>query len=339
MFLSLPGTEICLFSQQPASLSYRLLFYNTGNFFDTKNDSLKADDDFLPDGVMRWNNSRYKQKLNSIYQVITASGGWEPPVIVGLCEVENRKVLNDLVYDTWLSKFDYGIVHYESNDPRGIDLGILYRKSEVRLLGSKAMIPDGYDSASFKTRYVLYSKWLLLNDTIHIFFNHWPSRRGGVLHGEALRKSIAEMIVQRSDSISRACGGGAKIIVAGDFNCTPDDTEMQILTGDKLPNDHSVRFTNLSSVQKGDIRGTYKYRGAWEMIDQIIVSEALINSAEGVYTATDKAGIFSPDFLLGKDNSFTGVTPYATYTGYRYSGGFSDHLPVFLDLLPKRGLK
>jgi hypothetical protein len=339
LFLSLPGTEICIFSQQPDNRSYRLLFYNAGNFFDTKDDSLKEDDDFLPDGVMRWNNSRYKQKINSVYKVITASGGWEPPVLVGLCEIENRKVLGDLVYGTWLSKFDYGIVHYESNDPRGIDLALLYRKSEVRLLWSEAIIPDGYDSTTFTTRYVLYTKWLIKNDTIHLFLNHWPSRRGGVLRGEAIRKSIAEMVRFRSDSISKASGGRAKIIVAGDFNCTPDDSEMQLLTDKKSQNEQSARFRNLSESISGDIRGTYKYRGSWEMLDQIIVSEALLNSEEGIYTATDKAGIFSPDFLLSKDNSYPGVTPFATYTGYRYSGGFSDHLPVFLDLLLHQDLK
>jgi endonuclease/exonuclease/phosphatase family metal-dependent hydrolase len=339
LLITLPGRESCVFSQEPADGSYRLLFYNTGNLFDTRDDSLKEDNDFLPDGVMRWNNTRYKQKINSVYKVITASGGWEPPSLVGLCEIENRKVLGDLVYGTWLSKFDYGIVHYESNDPRGIDLAILYRKSILNLLESAAMIPDGYDSSSFKTRYVLYTKWLISGDTIHLFFNHWPSRRGGVLPGEPMRKSIAEMVLRKSDSISKSCQGMAKIIVAGDFNCTPDDSEMQILTGDNAKNEYVIRFKNLSETIGGKIRGTYKYRGAWEMLDQVIVSESLLNSPEGIFTAENFAGIFSSDFLLRKDNSFTGVTPFATYTGYRYTGGFSDHLPVFLDLRLRQSVK
>jgi predicted extracellular nuclease len=337
--LFLPGTEIRLFSQVAADSSYRLLFYNTENFFDTSNDSLKEDDDFTPDGVMRWNPTRYNQKVKSVYKVIAAAGGWEPPALIGLCEVENRNVLNDLVYNTYLTKYEYGIVHFESNDPRGIDLAVLYRKGAVKLLGSEAMIPDGYDNSTFRTRYVLYSKWLISDDTIHLFFNHWPSRRGGVLPGEALRNSIAEMVVQRSDSIIKTCHGLAKIIIAGDFNCTPGDSEMQLITGEKSANENSLRFINLTEKLKGEIRGTYKYRGTWEMLDQVIVSESLLNSASGIYTDYSMAGIFSSDFLLKKDNTFAGVTPFATYTGYRYSGGFSDHLPVFLDLMLHRNLK
>jgi len=147
------------------------------------------------------------------------------------------------------------------------------------------------------------------------------------------------MILKRSDSISIASRGLAKIIVAGDFNCTPDDSEMQILTGEKPTNEPVARFKNLSASVGGNIRGTYKYRGAWEMLDQIIVSEYLLNSTEGIFTAEDFAKIFSSDFLLRKDNSFAGFTPFATYTGYRYSGGFSDHLPVFLDLRLRQSLK
>jgi len=285
---------------------------------------------------MRWSTTRYKQKVNSVYKVIIASGGWEPPALVGLCEIENRKVLNDLVYGTWLSKFDYGIVHYESNDPRGIDLAVLYRKSSARLLGSEAMIPDRYNRSDFRTRFVLYSKWLISGDTIHLFFNHWPSRRGGVLAGEELRKSIAEMVAERSDSIMRECGCNAKIIVAGDFNCTPDDSEMLLITGERKPGDSGVRFKNLSSSPNGVIKGTYKYRGAWEIIDQVVVSEALLGSAGGLFVPDYGTGIFSPDFLLKKDDSFAGVTPFATYSGYRYSGGFSDHLPVYLDLMVRQ---
>ena len=336
--LSLPGTEMIILSQETAGISYRILFYNTGNFFDTTDDSLKEDDDFLPKGVMRWNNTRYYQKVRSVYKVITAAGGWEPPALVALCEVENRKVLNDLVHGTYLLKYDYGIVHYESNDPRGIDLAVLYRKNAVKLLGSEAMIPAGYDSLTYRTRYVLYSKWLIAGDTINLFFNHWPSRRGGVLPGEALRKSIAEMVRHKSDSINGAGGGRAGIIVAGDFNCTPDDSEMLLLTGEMVRNPSGLCFKNLSATIKGEIPGTYKYKGSWEMLDQIIVSETLVKSSNGLHTSRELTGIFSPEFLLKEDNTFTGVTPFGTYAGYRYTGGFSDHLPVYLDLmLPQKG--
>lgn len=319
-------------AQERADSAYRMVFYNTENLFDNEDDTLTDDDDFLPGGVMRWNYPRYRNKINSIYKVIAASGNLEPPVLVGLCEIENRKVLEELIYNTYLSHYNYAIVHGESNDPRGIDVGIIYRQDIIDLIFTRQLIPAGYSHAGFRTRNVLYAKFLINSDTIHLFLNHWPSRRGGALAGEDYRRNISEMIKEKADSINKSVYGKGKIIVAGDFNCTPNDTEMGLLMNN---NDKAADFLILinlaeKSSQKGS--GTYKYMGTWEMLDQVIVSENLLKTDSGIYTGYDLFSIFSPDFLLAGDPAYPGFKPFSTYSGYRYQGGFSDHLPVTLDL-------
>jgi hypothetical protein len=187
------------------------------------------------------------------------------------------------------------------------------------------------------TRTVLYSKWLISGDTIHLFLNHWPSRRGGVLAGESLRTEISTMVKGRSDSISEKVGFKAKIIVAGDFNCTPDDGEISILTsgGEKAGSVSATPMFNLSESSANKGLGTYRYMGTWEMIDQVIVSGWLLNSGFGLYTNETLFKVFDPGFLLRRDPAYPGFMPYSTYRGYRYQGGFSDHLPVILELRKK----
>jgi len=310
----------------------RIIFYNVENLFDTYNDSLKDDDSFLPGGVMRWNYTRYKNKINSIYKTISAAGEWELPDIMAFCEIENRKVLMDLIYDTYMSKYKIGVIHEESPDLRGIDVCMLYRKDHVKVFGYRYMIPSKTKTVDYHTRSILYTKLLVQNDTLHLIVNHWPSRRGGVLAGEDLRILIAESVKDLCDSLLAVSSGRAKIVICGDFNSTPDDTEIRkIIYGEE----NATCFRNLSEVfiEKGE--GTYRYRGIWEMIDQVIVSESLIETGSGLFTRQDLFKIYKPEFLLEKDPVYPGYSPFPTYRGYRYHGGFSDHLPVLLDLYAK----
>jgi hypothetical protein len=310
----------------------RVMFYNVENLFDVCNDTTKDDDEFLPDGVRRWTNNRYDKKINSLYKVIMAAGEWSPPEIVAFCEVENRKVLEDLVYGTYLSKYNYSIIHEESPDLRGIDVCLIYRKEYIRIPEYTYLIPSEFKSKEYTTRSVLYAKILIDTDTLHLVVNHWPSRRGGVLPGETLRKEIALMIRDRTDSINKSARGNAKIIVLGDFNCTPDDQEIKTMISPAV----SGRFlVNLSEKPASEGVGTYRYLGTWEMIDQVIVSDKLLTTVEGLATDPDDLKIFKPDFLLAKDPKYPGFTPFSTYKGFRYQGGFSDHLPVLLNLTLK----
>jgi hypothetical protein len=309
--------------------SVSVMFYNVENLFDTFNDTLTNDDDFLPGGLMRWNQSRYKKKINSLYKTIISAGEWSPPEIVAMCEVENRNVLEDLLYDTYLSKFKYSIIHEESPDQRGIDVCLIYRSDLIKVLNSKYWIPQGPGIEYFTSRSVLYAGILCGLDTIHLIINHWPSRRGGVLSGESLRLMISSMVRDRADSILGNSGGKAKIIIAGDFNSTPDDQEIGNLVNGSYSENTIVNLSE-SLTEKGG--GTYRYMGRWEMIDQVMVSKYLLNCTSGYFTDYQQLSVVSPEFLLMKDPKYPGFTPFSTYRGYRYQGGFSDHLPVMIRL-------
>lgn len=323
----------CEISGQGSEFPVRLMFYNVENLFDIYDDSLTEDDDFLPTGLMRWNSARYHAKINSLYKTITAAGEWDPPAVVAFCEVENRKVLEDLIGKTYLSRYDYDIIHEDSPDERGIDVCLIYRKKLLSILGYEYLVPAKV--IGFSSRSILYSRFVVMSDTIHLFVNHWPSRRGGVLAGENLRSDISEMLGNIADSIIWRSRGLAKIVIMGDFNCLPDDDAMKSMF--RAPcHDRSKGYDdlliNLSRKLFRNGEGTYRYRGIWEMLDQIIVSRWLMLCDSGLYADEESFRIFRPDFLLKPDQSFPGMTTYSTYRGYRYYGGFSDHLPVLLDL-------
>ncbi len=317
------------YTQDINSQTIRVMFYNVENLFDTVDDTIKDDDDFLPSGIMRWNNTRYNKKINGLYKTIVAAGEWSPPEIIAFCEVENKKVLEDLIYGTYLSKFNYRIIHEDSPDQRGIDVCIIYKKESVKIIDYHYWIPQGIKRDEFTSRSILYAKIIINSDTVHLFVNHWPSRRGGVLAGESMRLKIAAMVREKADSLLGEKYPAAKIIILGDFNSTPDDQEMKVLTS---PRNGNNNFVNLSERISEKGVGTYRYSGTWEMIDQVIVSEWFLLCGTGLYTDFDKLRIFNPSFLLTNDPKFPGFTPFSTYRGFRYRGGFSDHLPVLLDL-------
>ena len=297
------------------------MFWNVENAFDTHDDPDTEDNDFLPEGVMRWNESRYRKKINDIYKTIAAAGEWTPPDIVAFCEIENRKVLEDIIYNTNLSRYDYGIIHEDSPDERGIDVCLIYRKDRLKIAGYKYIYPKDLQLKDLETRTILYAGLVFENDTLHLFFNHWPSRKGGVLASEDLRMKMESLVSGKADSILQLKKGRAKIIIAGDFNTTPDVIKIQ-------SSDTRYSFVNLTARFAKEGKGSYRYKGVWEMIDQVIVSDYLLNCSEGLYLDEKSAEIFSPFFLLTKEPDYPGLSPFSTYRGRRYRGGVSDHLPV-----------
>jgi len=306
-----------------------VMFYNCENFFDTDDSAETEDDEFLPGGVRRWNRARYTKKINNLSKVILAAGEWNPPALVGLCEVENRKVLDDLISLSPLTGLGYGIIHSDSPDPRGIDVCYIFRKDLVRVLQYSSLVPDSMPSGQFRTRSVLYSKLTILEDTLHLFINHWPSRRGGVLAGELTREAVADMVRENVDSIFTV-SASARVIIMGDFNCNPDDDVMERLVN---PGKTAVPvLVNMAGEFLDNNNGTYRYQGKWEMFDQIIVSGEMLNSLSGLSASPGSFSVFRPDFLLRDDPTYPGKTTFPTFYGYRYQGGFSDHLPVVLSL-------
>ena len=310
------------------------MFYNVENLFDPFNDSLTRDDEFTPDGARHWTWNKMEKKINGVFKVIMAVGEFDPPVIVGFCEVENGFVMHRLIKETPLSKFDYRMVHRESPDPRGIDVALIYRPDRFQLLEKdfiKVIFPD--DSAR-RTREILYAKGLMFKDTLHVFVNHWPSKFGGELESESGRYAAAYTLKHKVDSI-RIFYPDARILIMGDLNDEPESDPVvkgfgACLTDDTLCNNN---FVNITAILKQKGQGSYKYQGVWGIIDQIIVSRSLIAKKHKLYTTPARASVFSADFLLESDDAFVGKKPFRTFQGYRHHGGFSDHLPVYIDLL------
>lgn len=332
-----PLTVLCQGGKAQGDYRYlRFVFYNVENYFDAENDSLTNDEEFTPEGTRHWTFTKYKQKQKKIYQVLAAAGGWELPDIVGFCEIENRKVMEDLINSTPLKYYNYGLVHKESPDRRGIDVALIYRTGKLKLIQEdfiRVVFP--FDTAA-KTRDILYASLRTLNDdTLHIFINHWPSRMGGQAESDARRQVVAGILRQRVDSLF-TINPAANIVISGDFNDEPDNNSIIQMLGTQTNFDQpqNSELYNLSwhlKTVKG--KGSYKYQGAWGLIDQIIVSGALLSKSNPVYTQVDKAGIFDADFLSETDEQYIGVKPFRTFVGFRFHGGFSDHYPVFLDFL------
>lgn len=306
-----------------SSSSIRVLFYNVENAFDVFDDSLTDDSEFLPGGVRRWTKSRYDDKINSIYKAIIASGGWSPPEIIAFCEVENKKVIDDLLKKTYLSKYSYDIIHEDSPDSRGIDVCLIYRKDYVKLDSYCYLKPSG----TFYSRPVLSAKFISKPDTLNLFVNHWPSRRGGVLAGSDLRLRLAAMVKAKADSILE-CSPDQGIIIVGDFNSNPTDPEMMTFKERSL---NRKKYINLCE-KFYPLKGTYRYQGKWEMFDQVIVSENLMRKGSTFLSVFASFKIVEEGFLLKDDPVYPGKSPFSTYRGLKYQGGFSDHLPVLLSL-------
>lgn len=329
---------LSVYSQEASSdKRFRVMFYNTENLFDPFNDSLTNDEEYTPMGVRHWTWDKMNQKINGIYKTIAAVGEWDPPVFVGMCEVENGMVLYRLTHETPLLKFDYRIIHHESPDPRGIDVALLYRSDLFVLQESKFFQVAFPDEPQRKTREILYVRGILSGiDTLHVFVNHWPSKYGGELESESARFAAANTLKQKVDSI-KIFYPDARILIMGDFNDEPESVPLVEKLGACKSIDEGCPsgLINISAILKSNGQGSYKYQGAWGMIDQIIVSESLLDKKHGLWTDPSKASVFKANFLLEPDEAFVGDKPFRTFVGYKYHGGFSDHLPVYIDLLQK----
>lgn len=306
----------------------KFCFYNVENLFDTYDDSLTQDEEFLPEGDKSWSKARYYNKIDQIARTLTGIGGWKLPGIVGLCEIENIDVLYDLCEHRLLKASGYEIIHEDSPDRRGIDVALLYIPSKIEVIHSQWIgISFPFDS-TILTRDILYVKGLIgHSDTLHIFINHWPSRWGGIESSMPKRLHVARILKHFSDSILQA-GFDQHILIAGDMNDTPGDSSiLNVLGASEQVGDHPAELYNLMTLT--DLEGpggTLKYRADWDIFDQIIVSGSLLNSTEGLFV--EEADIYCPEYLLIEDEKYMGMKPYRTYLGPSYLGGFSDHLPV-----------
>jgi predicted extracellular nuclease len=324
------------FNEQLVRDSYRIMFFNTENLFDTIDNPDTKDDEFTPQGAKFWTGYRYNTKLSNLSKVIIGAGGWELPQIVALSEIENRKVVEDLINKTPLRNSDYRIIHKESPDARGIDVAMMYRKRFFSPI-SENFIPVKYPAniGSGTTRDILYVKGTTnRNDTLHIFVNHWPSRWGGQMETEEKRIFVAGIVKHTTDSIFKT-NKNANIVIVGDLNDYPTDKSLihGLKTETEFDKIKSDKLYNLSYyLQEVKKLGTHKFHGQWGILDQVIVSGALLDTTNTIHTTKDDAHIYNPDFMLMPDEGYTGKQVFRTYVGYKYQGGYSDHLPTYIDL-------
>lgn len=301
---------------------YIVMFWNLENYFDTFDDPQTSDNEFTPFGERHWSWKKFMAKRNGIAKVIISAGeGTNYPALVALAEVENRFVLEQLVRSTPLALLNYGIVHRDSPDERGIDVALLYRKDVFRPLSVNFVHVPLPDSTA-KTRLILYVKGVLEDlDTLHMFVNHWPSKFGGEEASLPNRVAAANVLKNRTDSLFSQ-NVNANILLTGDFNDTPDSHIFNVFD----------KFTNLAKglFVKGE--GTIRYKGKWELIDQFMVSGNLLNRKEPIFCDSLTMKIYRPPFLLEKDKEYLGTKPKRSYTGPRYNGGISDHLPVVISI-------
>lgn len=310
---------------------FRVVFYNVENLFDTRNDSLTADDDYTPLGRQRWNSDRYHQKLLHISQALQAVGEGHLPAIIGVAEVENKRVLLDLTLKTGLTEGDYGIVHADSPDSRGIDVALLYQKSVFQILKNEFFPVELKGKET--TRDILYSKGVFAGcDTVHFFVCHFPSMRGGEAKSEWKRIQAASILKQKIDSI-QGVYAEALIVVMGDLNGRGNTLAQRTLgTLDPSVSEiSSLQLYNTGYYLLGRPEGSYRYRGEWQTLDHLIVSGGLLDGEHRLQSSR-RMWIYAAEFLLEEDRATYGSRPKPTYRGPRYLGGYSDHLPVFIDL-------
>ena len=316
-----------------AKSSATVAFYNVENLFDTIDDEGTGDDEYLPAAPKQWDQKKYGKKLKDIAGTLGSLNKSELPVIIGLAEVENRKVLEELVKEAPLRRGRYEIVHFDSPDERGIDVALLFRPDGFTLLESRTIGVEFNFAPEDKTRDILYVKGLMDDGrSYHIYVNHWPSRAGTERESEMRRFTAAAALRKDIDNILNF-ENDARIIIMGDFNDEPTNRSlMQILnaTGKRKNYNYRDLYNLMYDSHNEENTGTIAWREAWQMFDQIIVSFNLLAEGDaGYYTGFDGGLIYSSDDLL-----FTGQTgfkgPNRTYGGDNYHGGVSDHLPVFV---------
>ncbi|MEG2156872.1 MAG: endonuclease [Bacteroidaceae bacterium] len=326
-----------------AQTKFVVMELNVENLFDTQHDIDKEDLEFLPTSDRRWTRNRYHIKLQRIAKTIAAASFEQPVDLVALCEVENDSALSDLTrYHLWA--MDYKYVMTNSLDARGIDVALLYQENRFRLIEKVC-----YRLKLQRKKEQVFSRDILhvvgriiTGDTLDVFVCHFPSRRGGEKQSSPLRNQAALQLKERVDSIL-LLRKKPNVILLGDFNDTPSNPSIlkylnakptdRIIEKDKIENS----LVNLTPKKGSNpqVKGTYKFMGEWFSFDQIIVNASLLDVHRSFYTLSTSAQILDKYFLLTDDDRNFGVTPFSTYFGLHYLGGFSDHLPLTITFFCK----
>ena len=331
--------NLSVFGQKKDYRSAVIAFYNLENFYDTVNNTLVNDEEFLPNGPRNYNSAIYFDKVNKLATVISEMGlevNPDGPALLGVAEVENDTVLSDLVHHKLLEKRNYKIVHYDSRDVRGVDVGLLYNPKYFTVLASDKLfvqLPGGSKDSYF-TRDILWVKGRMDGETIHVYVNHWPSRVGGEVRSAPARAAAAAVCKHHMDSIAKA-DGVQKVIIMGDLNDDPISPSITKVLNAK---------DKTSDVMKGELYnpwndlykkgiGTLAYQDAWGLFDQIIISSPWLSRDQTGYFFYQQH-IFNREYMVENKGRYKGY-PMRTWDGNTYRGGYSDHFPTYLVMLRK----
>jgi endonuclease/exonuclease/phosphatase family metal-dependent hydrolase len=321
-----------IFSQSKNDIT--VAFYNCENFFDTTNDPEKKDDEFLPESLKKWDQEKYHHKLQKVAQVLDSTVfGIHLPEMVGLAEIENKEVLQDLITKTQFKNKKYGAICTTGKDERSIDVGLIYDKSKFTLIHYEELDATNNTLDDYKTRNILLANLKSTNgDLIYVFVNHWPSRRFGELKSEIKRIYAAQVLRNKIDLVFKL-NTNAKIIVMGDFNDYPDNSSiLNILKANNQLNSTNNLYNAFYQLDKNK-QGTVFYNNEWRCFDQIMLSQGFIKPKSGYFFNTKNAFILRKDFVMHKNKKTGKQTPNRTYgPKNKYYNGYSDHLCVYIRL-------
>ena len=315
---------------------YMVAFYNLENLFDIYDDPETHDEEFTPNGVKQWNEIKYQKKLSNMERVLfdMAAINKEYPVVIGVSEIENRSVLEDLVSQPKLKGANYRICHYDSPDARGVDVAFLYRADVFKLEGSDNIKLEVAELPNFRTRDLVVMWGTIEGEPFYFLVSHWPSRLGGKEASQFKRDACAKQIREIKDSLL-AANPATKVVVMGDFNDDATDASLVKVMGAKGKE---------KDLQKGDFfnpyfqmlragLGTLAYQDRWNLFDNICVTENLLNDEEGklklIKGKKFYGNIFKKPYMLQQEGQYKGY-PLRTFVTNNFQNGFSDHLPVFI---------
>jgi hypothetical protein len=325
------------FSQPNEGRFFRIAFYNVENLFDTIDDPLTNDADFLPGARIAWTADRYEVKLDHLARVMQALSEPQAIAVMGLCEIENKFVLDELVKMPGIIPYRYQVIHRDSPDERGIDNAVLYDAGQFQPLAIQSIPVILPGLIADLTRDILYVKGIsrkFKSDTLHIFVNHWPSRSEGKEISEPKRIRAAETLKAATDSLFNR-NPLALIVVLGDLNDEPSDKSLVDGLKALAPVDMPAgnKLYNLMEPLYKEGKGTLWYKD-WDMFDQVIISGNFWNKGRGLIFSGKEGKIFEPEWLLYKSSDGTS-RPNRT-AAKDYYGGYSDHLPVYIDLMMRK---
>lgn len=345
LVLAILSSVSLAFSQEKKEYELGMIgFYNLENLFDTVDDPDVDDAQFLPDGTYSWTGVKYRNKLKNMSEVIARIGTSELkggdlrcPDIIGVSEIENRRVLEDLVAQPALKDHGFGIVHYDGPDARGVDVALLYKKDRFKVLNTYSARLYDTEKPDFKTRDQLVVSGIYMGDTIHVIVNHWPSRWGGEKRSSPRREMAASLTRSLVDSLL-LINPQAKVIVMGDLNDDPYNKSVTEVMRAPMEDDYTrleegQMFNVMYGLYKRGI-GTLCYRGRWNLFDQILITQGLTGKDRSSLKFYG-ARVYNDKSLLQKSGRYAGY-PLRTHAGGVYLNGYSDHFPVFMVVIKEK---